>query len=85
MIRLIRQIYEKKKWMPGLQSGTTKPTADGKLVLKSGKSEKQIVVRPDVFLFRQFGNALYPVREAALVGGEAVKLPNRCHGCGDLS
>ena len=28
--------------------------------------------RPDVFLFRRFGAALYPIREAALVGGETV-------------
>lgn len=72
MLRLIRQIYEKKKWMPETLSGTTKPTADGKLILKSGKTEKPLMVRPDVFLFREFGNAMYPVREAALVGGESV-------------
>jgi stage II sporulation protein D len=72
MLRLIRQIYEKKKWMPGLQSGVTKPAADGKLVLRSGKSEKQIIMRPDVFLFRQFGDTFYPVKETALVGGETV-------------
>lgn len=72
MLRLIRQIYEKKKWMPALQTGVTKPTADGKLILRSGKSERQISIRPDVFLFRQFGDTFYPVREAALVGGETV-------------
>ncbi|MFZ1701908.1 MAG: SpoIID/LytB domain-containing protein [Pyrinomonadaceae bacterium] len=72
MLRLIRQIYEKKKWMPGLLTGTAQPTADGKLVLKSGRSSKEISVRPDVFLFRQFGSTMYPVSEAALVGGEDV-------------
>jgi len=72
MLRLIRQIYEKKKWMPTLQNGIAKPTADGKLVLKVGRSDRQIPVRSDVFLFRQFGSDLYPVREAALVGGEEV-------------
>ncbi|MBK8465140.1 MAG: SpoIID/LytB domain-containing protein [Chloracidobacterium sp.] len=72
MLRLIRQIYEKKKWMPGLESGTAKPTGDGKLILKSGKSERQLTVRPDVFLFREFGGSMYQVREAALVGGEQV-------------
>ena len=72
MLRLIRQIYEKKKWMPQFQSGTAKASVDGKLVLKSGKTEKQLAVRPDVFLFREFGGAMYPVREAALVGGEEV-------------
>ncbi len=73
MLRLIRQIYEKKKWTPMLQTGTTKATVDGKLVLRSGKSEKQVTVKPDVFLFRQFGGDLYPVKEAALVGGETVR------------
>lgn len=72
MLRLIRQIYDKKKWLPILQTGTAKPTADGKLILRSGKGERQMIVRPDVFLFREFGTGMYPVREAALVGGEVV-------------
>ena len=72
MLRLIRQIYEKKKWMPETLSGATKASVDGKLVLKSGKSERQLAIRPDVFLFREFGSTMYPVREAALVGGETV-------------
>ena len=72
MLRLIRQIYDKKKWMPGMESGETKASVDGKLVIKGGKSDKQLMVRPDVFLFRQFGATMYPVREAALVGGEQV-------------
>ena len=73
MLRLIRQIYVKKNWMPSLQSGTTKASVDGKLVLKSGKNDKQLAIRPDVFLFRQFGGELYPVKETALVGGETIK------------
>jgi stage II sporulation protein D len=72
MLRLVRQIYENKKWMPVIESGIAKPTADGKLILKSGKTEKQLIVRPDVFLFREFGGSMYSVREAALVGGEQV-------------
>jgi stage II sporulation protein D len=72
MLRLIQQIFEKKKWMPQLQTGTANPTADGKLVLKSGRSSRQLMVRPDVFLFRQFGSDMYPVREATVVGGEEV-------------
>jgi stage II sporulation protein D len=72
MLRLIQQIYEKKKWMPQLQTGTADPTADGKLVLKAGRSSRTLTVRPDVFLFRQFGGSMYSVREATLVGGEAV-------------
>lgn len=73
MFRLIKQIYEKKKWTPTLQSGTTKATTDGRLVLRTGKTEKVIAVRSDVFLFREFGGTLYQVKEAALVGGENVK------------
>jgi stage II sporulation protein D len=73
MLRLIRQIYEKKKWMPEMIPAEVKGTVDGKLVLKSGKGEKQVTVRPDVFLFRQFGETMYPVREAALVGGERIR------------
>ena len=73
MLRLIRQIYEKKKWMPSLQTGEARSTSDGRLVLKSGRSERPFVVRPDVFLFRQFGASTYPVKEAALVGGEQVR------------
>jgi stage II sporulation protein D len=72
MLRLIQQIYEKKKWMPQLQTGTTNATADGKLDLKSGKSSRSLMIRPDVFLFRQFGGEMFPVREATLIGGEDV-------------
>lgn len=72
MLRLIRQIFEKNKWMPELSSGIAKPTTDGKLVLRTGKTEKQVIVRPDVFLFREFGETMYPVRESALVGGEQL-------------
>lgn len=72
MLRLIKQIYEKKKWMPEMLRGEAKPTVDGKLVIKSGRSEKQLTMRSDVFLFREFGGSMYQVREAALVGGESV-------------
>jgi len=72
-LRLIRQIYDKKKWTPTLQSGETKASVDGKLVLRSGKTDRQLTVRPDVFLFRRFGSEMYAVKEAALVGGETVR------------
>lgn len=72
MLRLIRQIHEKKKWLPAMLTGVVNPTTDGKLVLKTGRTQKQLTVRPDVFLFREFGGGMYQVREAALVGGEEV-------------
>lgn len=73
MLSLIKQIYEKKGWMPKLETGNTKATVDGKLVIKSGRSERQLLLRPDVFLFRQFGSRMYSVNSTALVGGEDVR------------
>ena len=72
MLRLIQQIFDKKKWSIALQSGVTQASENGRLVVKSGKTNRQLTVRPDVFLFRQFGESLYQVKETALVGGETV-------------
>jgi stage II sporulation protein D len=72
-LRLIRQILEKRKWSPILQTGTAKASVAGNLIIRSGRSDRQLAVRPDVFLFRMFGSSLYPVKEAALVGGENVR------------
>ena len=72
MLRLIQQIYEKKKWMPSLQSGVTEASENGTLNIKQGKSKKTLSIRPDVFLFRQFGDDFYQIKETALVGGESV-------------
>jgi len=80
MLRLVEQIYKQKKWLPTLQTGTTKSSLDGKLILKVGKTEKQIVVRPDVFLLRQFGDHFYQVKETALVGGETVNFQTNALG-----
>lgn len=80
MLRLVRQIYEKKKWMPMLQSGVAKPSVDGKLVLKAGRTDRQYPIRPDVFLFRAFGADFYQVKEAVLAGGEAVNFQTDAGG-----
>jgi stage II sporulation protein D len=72
MLRLIEQIYAKKKWLPALQNGIAMPTEDGKLIIKSGKTNRTLTVRNDVFLFREFGGTMFPVKETALVGGETV-------------
>ncbi len=80
MLRLIEQIYQKKKWMPALQTGVAQSSADGKLILKTGKTSKTLTVRPDVFLLRQFGDQLYQVKETALVGGEAVSFQTNSLG-----
>ena len=56
-----------------LQKGNARPTNDGQLVLRSTRGKDQpIKVNPEVFLFRQIGEAAYGVRSLALVGGEAV-------------
>ncbi|MDQ3062789.1 MAG: SpoIID/LytB domain-containing protein, partial [Acidobacteriota bacterium] len=80
MLRLVEQIYKQKKWLPTLQTAVTKSSVDGKLVLKTGKTEKQIVVRSDVFLLRQFGDYFYQVKETALVGGETVNFQTNALG-----
>ncbi len=80
LLRLISNIYAKKKWTPSLQSGTAKSTEDGKLILKIGKTEKQMSVNPNVFLFRQFGDSFYQVKEVALVGGESVNFQTNALG-----
>ena len=79
-LRLIRQIFEKRKWMPGMQSWQAKATVDGKLIVRNGKSDRQLSVRPDVFLFRMFGSTMYPVKEVALIGGENVRFQTDAYG-----
>ncbi len=80
MLRLIQQIYEKKKWMPTLQSGITEASENGNLNIRQGKSKKTLAIRPDVFLFRQFGEDFYQVKETALVGGESVNFQTDASG-----
>lgn len=80
MLRLIGQIYDKKKWLPGLQSGVTEASENGALNIRQGKSKKTLLIRPDVFLLRQFGDDFYQVRETALVGGETVNFQTDASG-----
>jgi stage II sporulation protein D len=80
ILHLIDHIYNKKKWSFSFENATAKPTEDGKLVLKIGRSEKEITVNPSVFLFRKFGDAFYQVKETALLGGEAVSYKTNALG-----
>lgn len=80
MLRTIEQIYNKKKWMPMLQTGTTKSSENGRLILRVGKSDKPVPLKSDVFLFRQFGDSFYQVKETALVGGESVNYRTNAMG-----
>ncbi|HEX8196801.1 MAG TPA: SpoIID/LytB domain-containing protein [Pyrinomonadaceae bacterium] len=72
ILSIILRLAEKKKWLPALQTGTAKQSEFGKLILQSGKTTRALNLRPDVFLFRQFGDAAFQVKETALVGGEPV-------------
>lgn len=72
VLNTILRLADKKKWFSPLQTGTAKATENGRLVLQNGRSSKTLTVRPDVFLFRQFGDAAFQVKETALVGGEPV-------------
>jgi stage II sporulation protein D len=80
MLRLIQTIYEKKKWFPALQSGVTEASENGVLNIKQGKSKRAYALRPDVFLFRQFGDSFYQMKETALVGGETVSFQTDAAG-----
>jgi stage II sporulation protein D len=73
ILNLIHNIYSKKKWTHSFETGTAKPTEDGKLILRVGRSEKEITVSPNVYLFRKFGDSFYQVKETALIGGEKVR------------
>jgi stage II sporulation protein D len=56
-----------------LQKGTTRPSAGGALVLRSGRNRDQsIAVSADAYLFRAFGEGVYQMRSLALMGGEPV-------------
>lgn len=58
-----------------LEKAITRPAENNSLVLRpvNGKGpERTVVVSRDAYLFRAFGETLFPVREVTLVGGEAV-------------
>jgi len=72
VLRAIARLLESRNVLQ-LQKGTTRPATDGTLILRLAKGKDQpFRVSSDVYLFRQLGDSLYPVRSVALVGGEAV-------------
>ncbi len=82
ILRLIENIYRKKKIELSFEDGIAKPTEDAKLIISAGRSERQITVNPNVFLFRKFGDEYYQVKEAALVGGENIRY--KTNGSGEV-
>ena len=65
-----------------LQKATARPTVNGGLVLRPAakSADRTLVVSPDAYLFRAFGDGLYQVREVALVGGEPVAYHTNARG-----
>lgn len=56
-----------------LQKGTARAASGGNMILRSNKGKDQpLVVVHDLFIFREFGDNLYQVKSAALVGGEPI-------------
>lgn len=72
LLSMIGQIMKAKKWMPEMTIGSARPSVNGQLVVRVGRADRAMAVRPDVFLFREFGGKMYPVKEAALMGGESI-------------
>jgi len=73
-LHAIARLLENRGLLP-VQKGTARPSAEGTLVLRSAKGKDQpIRVSPDVYLFRQIGDVVYPVRNVPVVGGEPVLL-----------
>lgn len=71
-LRAIARLME-SRGLSQVQKGTARPTADGSLILRSARGKDQpLRVSADVYLFRQLGETLYPVRSVILVGGEPV-------------
>jgi len=56
-----------------LQKGVARPTSEDNLILRNARGKDvPVKISGDVFLFRQIGENVYPVRSVALVGGEPV-------------
>ncbi len=64
-----------------LQKATARPSTLGALVLRPGKGpERPFNVSSEAYLFRAFGENLYPVREVTLIGGEPISFHLNARG-----
>ena len=71
-LHAIARMLEAKNLL-GLQKGTSRPAANGVMMLRSNKGKDlPIAVSKEVFLFREFGGDLYQTQSLAMVGGEPV-------------
>lgn len=67
-----------------LQRSTARPSANGTLIIRPAKgSEHALTLDADAYLFRAFGESLYPVRSLNIVGGEPVAYHTDARGAVD--
>jgi len=71
-LHAIARMLEAKSLL-GMQKGTSRPAANGVMMLRSNKGKDlPIAVSKEVFLFREFGGDLFQTKSLAMVGGEPV-------------
>jgi stage II sporulation protein D len=71
-LRAIARLLEGRGLLQ-VQRGTARPATDGSLILRAVKGKDlPLRVSTNVYLFRQLGEMLYPVRSVMLVGGEPI-------------
>jgi stage II sporulation protein D len=71
-LHAIVRLLESKSLLQ-LQKGTSRPAANGTMILRSNKGKDMpIVVNAEAFLFREFGENLHQMKSLALVGGEPL-------------
>ena len=67
-----------------LQRSTARPSTGGTLIIRPSKgTDRALSLSDDVYLFRAFGESLYPVRAVSLVGGEPVTYHTDARGAVD--
>lgn len=80
MIRIIDNLFRKKKWYSQMQMGSVKSVTDGKLTFRIAKADKTFGLSAAVYLFREFGGDAFQVREAVLMGGEPISFQTNSTG-----
>ncbi|HYY42503.1 MAG TPA: hypothetical protein VE775_07190, partial [Pyrinomonadaceae bacterium] len=67
-----------------LQKVSARPSVNAALVVRPAKgAERALALAPDAYLFRAYGDVLYPARTIALVGGEPVSYHTDASGAVD--
>ncbi len=67
-----------------LQKTTARPSANGTLITRPTKgADRALALSADAYLFRAFGETLYPVRAVSLIGGEPISFHTDVRGAVD--